>query len=55
MEKIENVERYADKSKPYMVINTEWGNFGTDGGLNDIITDFDRLVDSNSLRPGKEM
>lgn len=55
MEKIENVETFPDKSKPYMIINTEWGNFGSDGSLNDILTECDRQVDAISLRPGKEM
>lgn len=55
MEKIENVEYFDDKSKPYMIINTEWGNFGSDGSLNDILTASDRQLDSNSLRSGSEM
>lgn len=55
MEKIENVEIYEDKSKPFMVINTEWGNFGSDGSLNDILTEQDRQLDNASLRQGTEM
>ncbi|XP_065216234.1 hexokinase-like [Planococcus citri] len=54
-EKRENIELYNGKpDKPGMVINTEWGNFGADGSLNDIITEFDRQLDTGSLRPGSE-
>lgn len=55
VEKIENVGTYEDKSKPYMIITTEWGNFGSDGVLNDIWTEIDRQLDNASLRPGSEM
>lgn len=55
MEKIENVEKYEDKSKPFMIVNTEWGNFGAEGSLNDILTEQDRQLDTMSLRQGTEM
>lgn len=56
VEKIENVELFdGDKSKPYVIINTEWGNFGADGCLDDILTEYDREIDRNSLNPGKQM
>ncbi|KAF7669398.1 hypothetical protein LDENG_00192970 [Lucifuga dentata] len=35
-----------------MCVNTEWGAFGDDGALNDIITEFDRDIDSASNNPG---
>uniref|UniRef100_F6SN65 Hexokinase-3 n=1 Tax=Ornithorhynchus anatinus TaxID=9258 RepID=F6SN65_ORNAN len=37
-----------------MCINMEWGAFGDDGGLEHLITDFDRMVDKNSINPGKQ-
>lgn len=55
MEKIENIEIIADKSKPYMAVNTEWGNFGADGELNDIRTEVDHDMDKETLRPGQQM
>lgn len=54
MEKIEKVELVDDKSKPFMVVNTEWGNFGVDGALNDVMTDVDRDMDKITLRPGTQ-
>lgn len=54
-EKRENIELYNGiPNKPGMIINTEWGNFGADGSLNDIMTEFDRQLDTASLRPGSE-
>jgi len=55
MEKIENIEMIDDKSKPYMAINTEWGNFGADGALDDILTDVDREMNEITLRPSNQM
>ena len=55
IEKIENIELIDDKSKPFMIVNTEWGNFGADGSLNDIMTDVDRQMDKNTLRPGTQV
>ncbi|XP_038627012.1 hexokinase-3 [Tachyglossus aculeatus] len=37
-----------------MCINMEWGAFGDDGGLDHLITDFDCMVDKNSINPGKQ-
>ncbi|KAK7578137.1 hypothetical protein V9T40_010342 [Parthenolecanium corni] len=55
VEKIENVELFdGDKSKPYVIVNTEWGNFGANGALDDILTEYDREIDRNSLNPGKQ-
>lgn len=55
VEKVENVELFdGDKSKPYVIVNTEWGNFGADGGLDDILTEYDREIDRNSVNPGKQ-
>ncbi|XP_006870843.1 PREDICTED: hexokinase-2 [Chrysochloris asiatica] len=38
-----------------MCINMEWGAFGDDGTLNDILTEFDREIDMGSLNPGKQL
>ena len=35
-----------------MCINTEWGGFGDDGSLQSILTEFDLVVDRESLNPG---
>ena len=37
-----------------MCINMEWGAFGDNGCLNHIFTDFDRLVDENTINVGKQ-
>ncbi|XP_065219169.1 hexokinase type 2 isoform X1 [Planococcus citri] len=56
VEKVENVDLFdGDKSKPYVIINTEWGNFGADGALDDILTEYDREIDEKSLNPGKQI
>lgn len=38
-----------------MIINTEWGAFGSDGNLDFIRTSCDHDVDNNSINPGKQM
>ncbi|XP_076012030.1 hexokinase HKDC1-like [Genypterus blacodes] len=48
---IDNVE--GDEGR--MCVNTEWGAFGDDGALNDVITEFDRDIDSASCNPGKQL
>lgn len=37
-----------------MCINTEWGCFGDDGALSDILTPYDKHVDQESSNPGKK-
>ncbi|XP_073211230.1 hexokinase-3 isoform X11 [Lepidochelys kempii] len=37
-----------------MGVVTEWGSFGDDGTLNDMLSPYDRLVDETSLNPGKQ-
>lgn len=55
VEKIENVELFdGDRSKPCVIINTEWGAFGDDGKLDAIRTKYDREIDVNSLNPGQQ-
>ena len=56
VEKIENVQLFdGDKSKPYVIINTECGGFGDDGKLKAIVTEFDKQVDKTSLNKGKHV
>ncbi|XP_025412911.1 LOW QUALITY PROTEIN: hexokinase type 2-like [Sipha flava] len=55
IEKIENVELFdGDQSKPYVIINTEWGAFGDDGKLDAVRTKYDREIDEDSLNPGQQ-
>ncbi|XP_054264515.1 hexokinase type 2 isoform X2 [Macrosteles quadrilineatus] len=55
-EKVENVELYSgDKSKPLMVVNTEWGAFGEKGELDFMLTEFDKEMDQASINPGKQI
>nr|CAD7452535.1 unnamed protein product [Timema tahoe] len=56
VEKVENLELFeGDKSKPYMVINTEWGAFGDNGALEIVRTQYDREIDSHSINAGKQL
>ncbi|XKL68834.1 hypothetical protein PGB90_006603 [Kerria lacca] len=53
LEKIENIGTFkGDPTKPYMIINTEWANFGNNGCLDHVRNDFDREVDQISKNPG---
>uniref|UniRef100_A0A3Q1CBV6 hexokinase n=1 Tax=Amphiprion ocellaris TaxID=80972 RepID=A0A3Q1CBV6_AMPOC len=51
MEEIKNVKR-VEGEDGRMCINTEWGGFGDDGSLKDILTEFDEVVDQTSINPG---
>lgn len=51
MEEMRNVKR-AEGEDGRMCINTEWGGFGDDGSLGDILTEFDIVVDKTSVNPG---
>lgn len=55
-ERIENIENFrGDPSKPYMIINTEWGNFGADGKIDEFLTEYDRTLNENSGHVGEQM
>ncbi|XP_063221189.1 hexokinase type 2-like [Bacillus rossius redtenbacheri] len=55
VERTENVELFTgDRSKPYMIVNTEMGALGESGGLDYLLTDYDLAVDKTSLYPGKQ-
>lgn len=51
MEEMKHVKR-VEGEDGRMCINTEWGGFGDDGSLNDIVTEFDIEVDKTSINPG---
>ncbi|XP_054902616.1 hexokinase-2-like [Poeciliopsis prolifica] len=51
MEEMKNVKR-VEGEDGRMCINTEWGGFGDDGSLEDILTEFDKVVDKTSINPG---
>uniref|UniRef100_A0A8C5GCA0 hexokinase n=1 Tax=Gouania willdenowi TaxID=441366 RepID=A0A8C5GCA0_GOUWI len=51
MEEMRNVKR-VEGEDGRMCINTEWGGFGDDGTLENIITDIDRTIDQTSIKPG---
>ncbi|XP_068927563.1 hexokinase-1 [Petaurus breviceps papuanus] len=53
MEEMKNIEM-VEGNEGRMCINMEWGAFGDNGCLEDIRTEFDRIVDDYSLNPGKQ-
>lgn len=53
MEEMKNVE-ILDGNDGRMCINMEWGAFGDNDCLEDILTDFDRDVDQFSINPKKQ-
>lgn len=60
MEKSCNAEYFIDKNNnagqdSSVIINTEFGAFGEKGSLEEIRTEFDRDVDSNSINPGNQL
>jgi hexokinase len=58
IEKTEHIEMLTQEVREqssHMIINTEWGNFGADGALDFIVTEFDREVDSNTHNKGRQI
>lgn len=59
MEQLNNVELWevgqADTTPQQVIVNTEWGAFGDNGVLDFIRTEFDEMVDINSLNKGKQL
>ncbi|NXQ97370.1 HXK2 protein, partial [Sagittarius serpentarius] len=53
MEEMQNVGT-VEGQQGRMCINMEWGAFGDNGCLDDIFTDFDRLVDEKTINAGKQ-
>ena len=54
-EKIECISQLERNKSEQMIINTEWGNFGANGVLNDIVSLQDSQVDTNSPNPGRQI
>lgn len=52
---IEEMQRIAGlgKSEGRICVNTEWGSFGNAGELNHLLTEFDMLMDRQSMDQGK--
>ncbi|NXS86473.1 HXK2 protein, partial [Erpornis zantholeuca] len=44
----------AEETSGRMCVNTEWGCFGDDGTLDDILTPYDQSVDEESYKPGEK-
>ena len=57
MEQLDKVGKWdGERNEPnQVIINTEWGAFGDEGELDFISTEFDRIIDSESIRPGQQM
>lgn len=57
MEKQKNCELFdeADRGSGNVIVNTEWGAFGDDGGLACVRTAYDDDIDKNSINPGKQL
>jgi len=55
MEKQSNITK-LDEINPdgKMIINMEWGAFGDDGCLDNFVTEYDLLLDQNSIHPGQQ-
>lgn len=43
----------VEKSNGRMCVNSEWGCFGDDGALGDVLTPYDHRVDQESSNPGE--
>lgn len=55
-EKVENCELFfGDRSRPYVLINTEWGAFGDNGCIDFIRTEYDKEIDESSINVGKQL
>ncbi|KAG6941283.1 hexokinase 3, partial [Chelydra serpentina] len=44
----------VEESEGRMGVVTEWGSFGDDGTLNDVLSPYDQRVDQASLNPGQQ-
>ncbi|XP_055838672.1 hexokinase type 2-like [Episyrphus balteatus] len=56
LERVENVELFdSPPGKPYVIVNAEMGAFGESGALDFVRTEYDRIIDRNSMNPGKQI
>ena len=44
----------VEKTSGQMCVNAEWGCFGDDGTLSDVLTPYDQRVDQESSNPGEK-
>eukprot|EP00088_Acartia_fossae_P035634 TRINITY_DN36755_c0_g1_i1.p1 TRINITY_DN36755_c0_g1~~TRINITY_DN36755_c0_g1_i1.p1 ORF type:complete len:459 (+),score=80.22 TRINITY_DN36755_c0_g1_i1:41-1417(+) len=54
LEKVQRIKRWESGSKEgleYVVVDPEWGAFGDNGSIDFIKTEWDRILDDNSLLP----
>jgi len=51
--KVGTLDTHPDDNKD-IIINTEWGAFGDNGELDFVRTKWDKLIDEQSLNPGKQ-
>lgn len=55
VEKSERVGTFANElGKPYVVVNIEWGALGDHGALDIVQTEFDHLLDQQSVNPRQQ-
>lgn len=53
VERVERAELFdGDTTKPFVVINTEWGAFGEDGAIDKYRTEYDHEIDRGTVNPG---
>lgn len=56
VEKVKNAELFNGESKgENVIINCEWGAFGDKGSLEFIRTEYDRIIDDNSINKGNQL
>lgn len=57
MEQLSAAEKITDlpPTATSVVINIEWGAFGDHGCLAEFSTEYDRIIDAESVNPGEQM
>jgi hexokinase len=56
LERVQTVnETIIPNTRQRMIVNTEWGAFGDNGVLDFLRTEYDRVVDQNSLNVGQQL
>ncbi|XP_059224944.1 hexokinase type 2 [Stomoxys calcitrans] len=58
VERVEDVDQLEEElktNKKYVLINTEWGAFGDSGTLDFVRTEYDKVIDRNSLNVGTQL
>ncbi|XP_043218952.1 hexokinase type 2-like isoform X1 [Amphibalanus amphitrite] len=57
VERLENVELWDGswEEPKQVIVNTEWGAFGSKGELDHVLTEYDREIDQHSINPGRQV